>query len=101
MSMKENSCHLLSKLIFKIIFKYENIGLSLPTLIKKKKKEKFQLQWGNPSQNRVKVGTERGSEELDGSCVETAGIFCWPHPIPSPQGSPWHAGATRTFACTD
>lgn len=41
MSMKENSCHLLSKLIFKIIFKYENIGLSLPTLVKKKKKKNF------------------------------------------------------------
>ena len=100
--MKENSCHLLSKLIFKIIFKYENIGLSLPTLVKKKKR-KISATMGKSfsEQKGVKVGTERGSEELDGSCVETAGIFCWPHPIPSPQGSPWHAGATRTFACTD
>lgn len=46
MSMKENSCHLLSKLIFKIIFKYENIGLSLPTLIKKKKKRKISATMG-------------------------------------------------------
>lgn len=75
---------------------------SLPTLVKKKRKIPAKMGKSFPEQKGVKVETERGSEELNGSSVWAAGIlFCWPHPILSPQDSPWHTWATWMFECLD
>ena len=59
---------------------------SLPTLVKNKRKISAKMGKSFPEHKGVKVETERGSEELTGSCVGSRHLVLLASPHPKPPG---------------